>query len=260
MKKLIFLLLAWGSLTVSAQQLLETELNSDDFRLQMVDALPLEDGSSLLLGLGYPLSGFDSTLALVLKVDSSLNLLWARRFKEYARDDFSSLTRLADGHVLITGTFRTSALAPKGGSLIKIDTVGNVLWDRLYADSFDDRIIAAFEQADGSIFLVDRKGVSNSPTKLLVIDAIGNLISSRAYVDEDQKGLVIDAAGTNGQGTYYLVGDQFDPVSSTTDIVVLAVDDSSLIWSQRYRLGRAGFCTEVEVDGNGFIWLADAAR
>jgi hypothetical protein len=257
MKNLIFLLsLLFSCHAIFSQKLIETEL-SGNFKLNLQDALELDDGSRLLTGVATPKIGFDSTMAFVAKVDTALEVLWSKRFKGFRKDDFSVLSPLADGNVLVGGTMRATFASESGGSVFKIDTAGNIIWYKVYSDSYDDRVIAAYEQSDNSLFIVIRKGVTNNPTKVVHANSDGSIISSRAY-EQMSDGLVVDQVGTNGNEVYYLAGDKPNASTSTHNIVILAMDDNGLLWSHEYDLGRSAFCTNVTWTSDGRIALAGA--
>ncbi len=256
MKNHLLLVFLLSFFHLSAQQLIESEL-TNGMKLQLYDALELADGSILMTGLVNPPVGFDSAMSVLVKVDTALQLTWAKRLKGFRRDDFVSLTALSDDNLLVTGTMRGNFNNQSGGSVYKIDTAGNILWHKVYTDSFDDRVIAAFEQADSSLILIDRKGVSNTATKILHTTREGNLLSSRAYKTGNQ-GLVVDEAATNGNGIYYLVGDRFDGNLGYSQLVIQAVTDNAILWSQVYDLGASAFCTDIVCDSQGNLLLAGA--
>ncbi|RMG74400.1 MAG: T9SS C-terminal target domain-containing protein [Bacteroidetes bacterium] len=238
-----------------AQPLLETRLTSS-FDLNWTDAHVLPTGETMLIGFAHPLGAQDSTLALVAKVDTGLNLLWVKRFKGLSRDDLSALTPLSDGNLLIGGTARANFSLEQGGSLIKIDTAGQILWEKVYDDSSDDRVLATFEASSQSLLTVIRKGVTNSPTKVILTNQQGNLTSSRAYVHaSDNQGLVIDAAASDGAGTYYLIGDRPGPAGHR-ELVILAMDTVNMLWSRTYDLGRTAACGGAICDGTGALYLS----
>lgn len=254
MKNVVFILTFFTSFfAATAQQLTESELSSDMI-LRLYDPVQLADGSFFFSGSARPLVGFDSSMAIIAKVDTALQLVWSKRFKGLSQDDFVTLTPLADGNLLAGGTLRGNGINLSGGSVFKIDTAGNILWHKVYTDSYDDRVIAAFEQADTSLVLIIRKGVFNTPSKVVHIASDGTLLNSFACSTNGQ-GLVVDVAGTNGEGIYYLVGDQVNTATGHSQLVLLAVDDNALQWSRTYDMGRSVFCSEIELDSSGDLLL-----
>ncbi|MEM7660453.1 MAG: hypothetical protein AAF399_30400 [Bacteroidota bacterium] len=254
MKYLCFLFLLGCQLAFS-QPLIEREITLDDFRLGLSDGVQLADESWLFSSFAYPRNFADSALALVVKTDAEFRPLWSKRFKGLRNDDFSYITHLRDGHVLIGGTMRQDFSLTNGGSVFKLDTAGNILWHKLYSDSFDDRVEEIFEQADSSLIMVIRKGVTNTATKILHTTKDGDIISEYAYSFANN-GLKFEAATTDGQGTYYLTGDQVDADSAYSIQFVAELTENGLQWFQRYFFGRSVSGNAITLDANGYLWLS----
>jgi len=234
------------------QTLIDRSL-ATDFKMNFQDAIQLADGSIVFAVTGSQFSGFDSTQSVLIKVDTALDVQWIKRYKGYNRDDFASLTLLADGNFLATGTIRTPALAPEGGAVYKLDPDGNVIWYQVYDDSFDDRVIAAFEQTDSTLILVDRKGVTNTPTKVIHASKLGGIISARTYSDSGQ-GLVVDEAASDGQGNYFLIGDRQN--NNQPELVIMAFTDTVPNWTRAFNFGRAIFPTSAICDSSGNLIIS----
>lgn len=235
MKKLLLSLCLLGTM-MQAQTLIEKEF-ATSLPMSMSDATVLPDGSFMLAGYAFP-QGQDSVLAIIMKTDSLLNLKWAKRYKALAKDDFRCITPTSDGNLLVGGAMRQNFVNQSGGSIYKIDTAGNVIWHRVYSDSYDDRTIKIYEQADSSLMIFIRKGVTNQPTKVVHASSNGNMLSERIFF-EGSRGLLVDNVTTDGNGTYYMAGDFFDGSLGYQRFFIAALDASSFLWYREYYLGRA---------------------
>lgn len=120
-----------------------------------------------------------------------------------------------------------------GGSVFKIDTSGNVIWHMMYDEDFDDRVLEIFEQADSSLMIFIREGVTNRPTKVIHASENGNILSQRAYTVGNNQGLLANNVVADENEQYYFSGTVFD--QGTSELFVCAVDDSSLLWYKRFR-------------------------
>ncbi|MEM6263188.1 MAG: T9SS type A sorting domain-containing protein [Bacteroidota bacterium] len=238
-----------------AQNLYETQISVDG-RLRISDVQVAADGHIYLSGAILPPMGFDSSQAVLIKLDSTLNTQWIKRYRATRLDDFAAITQLQDGNLLLTGAIRGFG-SFSGGSAYKIDTAGNVLWNRLYEESRDDRIIRAFEQSNGNLLFIDRKGVTDNPTKLLNTNATGELSNVRAYEDINSNGLVIDVTEEGANGQYYLMGDRRGMSISLRTFILLTITESQLVSSLQYDYQRSGFVSDM-IFHEGFIYIVGA--
>ncbi|MEL6589708.1 MAG: T9SS type A sorting domain-containing protein [Bacteroidota bacterium] len=233
MKRLFLLASLCLSLSVlSAQTLLEKVL-ANEINLGFSDGVRYEDGSWIFSAVAYSITPGDSAMSLVVKTDSSFRPLWAKRYQYLRRDDFSCITRLKDGNVLVGGTMRQSFSNQNGGSVYKLDTAGNVIWHKLYDESFDDRVLDIFEQADSSLMIFIRKGVNNQPTKIIHASQTGDIISQREYTFNNTFGLLANTVVRDDSARYYFSGNVFS--QGTTELYICAVDESNLLWYKRFR-------------------------
>lgn len=250
MKKLAILLFLGFQISF-AQNLYEHQIDYNT-SFGFTDMAQLPGGDFMLTIAAYPHS--DSSQAVLMKVDNSLNLKWAKRFKGLKRDDFGSITPLSDGNVLVGGTYRQQALPNVGGSLYKIDTAGNVLWAKFYSGSFDDRTIKIFEKSDGSLMVFIRQGVSNQPVKVLHITSSGTITSQRTFFD-GSKGIGAEDVCESPNETYYIVG-MATGTMSQTNLFVASVDDQGINWHKGYDFGRSITCYNIEYSTNGRLLVS----
>ncbi|MEO1411974.1 MAG: hypothetical protein AAFW73_18945, partial [Bacteroidota bacterium] len=133
------------------------------------------DGGYLLGGMSNSSAGGDKSESSrgswdywVVKIDGSGNRIWDRTIGGSRDDMCLTLTQLADGNYLLGGLSASPISGEKTavdyGSndfwLVKIDPVGNILWDRTYGGSGDDQLRNLLVAADGSLVL---GGLSDSP-------------------------------------------------------------------------------------------------
>ena len=125
----------------------------------------------------------NSSIAVVIKSDPQLNIIWTKEYNINSHDIFYSITPTSDGDFLIGGAISHDIFdPPKGSSLIKIDASGNVLWNKLYEDLPDDKVIGISELEDGSLMLFISGDSSNESSKVIHTDASGSIISQQKIV------------------------------------------------------------------------------
>lgn len=101
---------------------------------------------------------------------------WIKRYKVFHDDLLRTIHPSLDGKLFIAGNARENFNQQSGGSVLKIDTAGNVIWHKVYSDSYDDGIIHVTQQADSSLVFFNRQGVSGYPIKVIHTDKNGSMI------------------------------------------------------------------------------------
>jgi len=231
----------------TAQTLVERQF-SNSIPLVVGDMHRLPGGDVLMACSSYP-SGLDSSMAILVRTDSLLQPKWSKRFAMQTIDFFSAITPLAGGNLLVGGSSRPPFGTPRGACVYKADTAASVIWHRSYSESADDRILAMFEEADHSLMLFVRKGVNNSPTKIIHADSTGNVLSVRAWFLGSQ-GLFAEGVATDGAGHYYLAGSLFSTSLGYNRLFVCGADTGTVTWCMLYDMGR-------DVSAYGIAWLSD---
>ncbi|MEL6672090.1 MAG: T9SS type A sorting domain-containing protein [Bacteroidota bacterium] len=235
MKNLLLLpLLCLGYLFAPAQPLLERIL-SNEIKFAISDGVQFDDGNWMFSAFAYSVTPGDSAMAIVLKTDSTLTPLWAKRYKYLRRDDFSSITRLHDGNVLVGGTMRQTFSLQDGASVYKLDTAGNVIWHLMYEEDFDDRILDIFEQKDSSLMVFVREGVTNQPINIIHATPTGSILSERTYTWNSTFGVGANTVVADSNERYYYSGQVF--TGGLSEVHVCAVDQTNQFWYKRYVLG-----------------------
>lgn len=234
MKNILLSLCLSISFSVSVAQPLLEKVLSNEIKLALSDGVRFDDGSWMFSAYAYSITPGDSAMAMVIKTDSTFSPLWAKRFEYLRRDDFSCITPLADGNVLVGGAMRQEFSLDYGGSILKLDTAGNLIWHLMYDDKFGDRVLDVFEQADSSLMIFIREGVTNRPTKIVHADKGGSILSQRAYtIDSTNFGLLANNVVADENEQYYFSGSVF--IQGTQELFVCGVNTSNLLWYKRFR-------------------------
>lgn len=126
--------------------------------------------------------GVFSYTCVLIKVDSSFNVLWSRYFEKGVF--LSSGGQTPDGGYVFTGTTKTSNDSNYLLSLVKIDSNGNIIWSRNYEnyEGAFDRVIAPTKT--GNYFLFSNITFSDSvkrvlfDTRLIKVDSLGDTLWS----------------------------------------------------------------------------------
>ncbi|MEO1450323.1 MAG: hypothetical protein AAFV07_12395 [Bacteroidota bacterium] len=222
--------------SAQAQPLFESEFSySQSFGFRT--GVPLPDGGWMMVANWQT---FDSTGAMLVRLDSALQVAWSKRFRYLRRDDFGTITALSDGNFMVGGAMRQNFTLEEGGALYKVDIDGNLIWSKFYDGVFDDRVLAIFEQADSTLMVFVRYGVTNRATRILHLTADGDIISERHFHTDANNSYGVRAEGvtSNGRGKYFLSGRGFNADSSEFFLFVCALTDQGMEWYRQFDFER----------------------
>jgi hypothetical protein len=139
----------------------------------------------------------------VVKVDSLGNYIWSKNYGGSGTEWPGKLLKTLDGGYLITGTTDSNNLDVSnnhGGMdiwIVKINSIGDILWQKTYGGTNDDSISDIFQSNDGNY-------VFSSSTKSNNGDVLfnhGNNKSDSWLVKIDQTGMIIWQKTIGGTGT-----------------------------------------------------------
>ncbi len=251
MKNLTLLLLLIPFFT-NSQVIFQKEI-SYTYTLSLSEITKLPDNG--YMGCGWTKTdAFDSTHAIIVRMDSLMQVQWCKRYIIMARDDFRCIEALSDGNFLVGGTGRSEWSTFYGATMYKIDGSGNVIWHKLYSDVYDDAAMGVFEQDDNSLVLFVRYGVTGQPSKILKTDATGNLISEiELYTENVFPGILFDCVTADGTGYYFVGGHAMNSATGKNMFYIMKTSDDEVIWYNEYDFGRnVAFLYSITVlsDGN----------
>ena len=233
---------------------------------QMRNILATEDGGFLLIGESNSNSGFDKSENgfggydfWVVKIDAMGTVVWNKTYGGNLDDLPLSIFQTTDDNYIIAGS-STSGVSGnkttpnKGNSdfwVIKIDNVGNVLWQRSYGTSKLDHFSDAEQTIDGGIILVGYTNAGITGDKTVATFGMNDywVIKANAIGDIQwqlgaggNKDDWADAVSISNSGNIYIGGSSMSGVSGnktvaslggTFDSWILKLDASgNIVWQK----------------------------
>jgi hypothetical protein len=120
-------------------------------------------------------NGYGYHDAWLAKLDSVGNVIWDKRFGGSDVEHASKMIELNDGYLLLGtsisktgGTILDTGIAENDVWLVKMDTIGNQLWEKRYGGIDDDMGIDIQEAPDGGFWVL---GQTNGPASYDVSEA-----------------------------------------------------------------------------------------
>src|SRR5262245_25160662 len=185
--------------------------------------------------------------AVLLKFDASGTLLWERAWGGAASDEGLAVATASDGSVYIAGTATSFGPSSAGLFVVKFDSAGNLVWQRI-SDGAEGNAVAV--APDGSVYAAGttpRNQIGNFDMVVLKITAAGSLVWQRTY----SAGEVVDPRGrmaAGSDGSIVMAGAIQAAKAGLVDLAGLIVkltSDGALVFDKQF----AGKVTETGEGG-----------
>jgi Immunoglobulin domain len=215
----------------------------------------------------------------VLKLDGNGNKLWERDFGGTNDDELTAIQPTSDGGYVLGG-YSTSGISGNktatnyGGAdywLIKLDSSGNVAWQKSYGGTGDDRLYSVQQTSDNGFLLCGSSDSPPSGTKtaaafggddfwVIKVDATGNKLWEKSYGGSG--GEVLRSAAQTADGGYILGGDSTSGVSGNKtspsfgewDFWVIKADaNGEIVWQKPFGGLDAEYLWKVLPTAGGFM-------
>jgi len=166
-------------------------------------------------------SNHGSADAWVIKIDSSGNLLWQKSLGGSSGDLLLSSLVLNDGNYFLLGTSNSTDGDVTGNHgdqdfwLVKLDTAGNLLWQKCFGGSSSDLGKYIEATSDGNFILGGITGSNDDDVSgnhgdfdfwLLKIDSMGNIIWQKCLGGSAEEFCYRMTAKETGDGGYIMSG------------------------------------------------------
>jgi uncharacterized delta-60 repeat protein len=217
------------------------------------DVAVSSDGSVYVTGITAD-NGND---AVLLKFDTNGTLLWERAWGGAASDEGLAVATASDGSVYIAGTATSFGPSSSGLFVVKFDSAGNLVWQRISDGAQGNAVAVA---SDGSVYAAGttpRNDIGNFDIVVLKITAAGTLVWQRTY----SAGEVVDprgrmAAGPDGSivmvGAIQAARQQFVDIAA---LIVKLTSDGALVFDKQFagRVSETGDGVAIAPDNTIYV-------
>lgn len=185
----------------------------------------------------------------IMKVDKQGEKIWEKIIDELGTDFGYSVLQTDDGGFIIAG--QTGHINSTTGDLwlIKLDSLGNKLWDYKYDEKYSDGALCVKNTIDGGFILSGWTGVTNQTSSgdalLIKTDKKGIKLWSKVFGTENAD--AIHHVQQTSDGGYILVGITGSVFNNTADVWIIKTDsDGNKLWERKYgSKDRADYATSV---------------
>ncbi|MFN5183500.1 MAG: hypothetical protein ACK5D5_10825, partial [Bacteroidota bacterium] len=197
----------------------------------------LETNGGNFLIVGYTLSyGAGSNDVYLIKIDINGNLLWSKTYGGIGDDEGKDIIPTSDGNYVITGRSNSPGNQYYDAFLMKIDPLGNIIWEKNYGGSLYETSRSVKECLDGGYILTGQTlsyGSGGGDVYLIKTDSNGNLVWSKTFGGSsiDDGNVVLE----NPDKTIMIAAETESYGGGAMDVWLLKTDSlGNLLWSQTY--------------------------
>jgi hypothetical protein len=205
---------------------------------------------------GYIITGKSTSLGigwadiLIIRTDAFGDTLWTKSLGGTGYEEINSVRETSDGGFIMAGTY----LPPPSISyalLIKMDSVGTILWTKAYGNSFTQDAKCVQQTSDGGYILCGNAVVFGNTTNdclLMKTDSTGSVLWSKYF------------GTTSSDFAYYVEqttdgGFVFTGSNGFSATIVKTYDDGDLQWAKAFSGAMA--LSLHQTSDNGFAILGE---
>ena len=198
--------------------------------------------------------------AWVLKLDSLGNVVWQKTYGGTGPDSASSIDQTIDGEYVVAGSFMNSTASQSAPWVFKLDSNGNIVWQKTFSAG-NDAFTSITHTSDGGsavagwgTFFLLSCGCQVGPTAWVVrLDTVGNIIWQQVYSTGWNYAYSIEQTSDGG----FVVAGRAHQLTdlSSWDPLVFKIDPmGNLVWQKIYHefFDDEAYSARQTLDG-GFI-------
>ncbi|HKR04409.1 MAG TPA: T9SS type A sorting domain-containing protein [Bacteroidia bacterium] len=194
----------------------------------------------------------------LIKTDSFGDTLWTRTFGGTNIDYGYTVQQTSDGGYIITGRRSGSAGSYPGTYLIKTDTIGNLIWTKMYAGIQNSECFSVQQTIDGGYIITGYTnsyfGVGND-VYLIKTDANGDSLWTKSFAGPGtETGFCVHQTIDGG---YIITGNTSSFGAGGSDILLIKTDTlGNLLWAKTFGGAVSDWAYSVEQTTDGGYIIA----
>lgn len=144
---------------------------------EMIWDIAVRDNGNILFAGRTASSSFGGNDIFLMCTDSQGDTLWTRRYGGDQADEAFRIMDAGNDEFLVCGYQRSFSAGVYDGFLMRVDTLGNIIWSKTYGSEQYDAIYGVSKAADNGYMLVGRTmvlGAGGNSGYIIKTDSLGN--------------------------------------------------------------------------------------
>jgi len=182
------------------------------------------EGDFIISG-NYHDNDTDTCYLWIIKLDSSGNTIWSKKLEGTTWHSFNTITETSDKGYVVTGTTENFGDGKKDIWIIKLDSGGNIAWNKTFGGTNDDSSRSIAATNDGGCIILGNTGYygkGESDGMLVKLNPEGVIEWNKTYGGaDDDLGFAVEQTNDNG---YIISGGTKTDSAGFLDLWVVKTD------------------------------------
>lgn len=235
------------------------ETNFDEHYIFIVDDIEIVEDGIVIIG-SYRDKN-ENYKGFVFKYDLNGKMLWEAKYNENDGYGFNSLAVSSDGNIYVAGYVNSSnsSVSPERGLLIKINKLGQIVWDKSYKD---DQVSSMYNDIliniTGEIIVLGTRDKAEQnvtqQSMLLSYNSDGDEVSEHIYLEEAIEKIYLSK---QNRIIGYGIREENKYTYEDKQIMILNInDDFSISEKNLLDITTYEFIIDIVEDENNFVIMA----
>ena len=207
---------------------------------------------------GFLVAGYIDLDIWIIKLDFSGNITWQKRYGGSSSEYVYSVLQTVDGGYIVAGSTSSFGAGNYDFWVLKLDSAGNVLWQKTYGGSSDDYAGFIKQTSSGGYILAGNSDSFNGGPWIIKLDPEGNITGQNMYYGSYDDSISVSSVQQTIDGGLILTGSKCTGSPVCFSVLWILKLDSYLnpVWNKTYG-SDFGRSIQQTIDG-GYI-VAGAA-
>jgi PKD repeat protein len=198
--------------------------------------------------------------AWIFKLDSNGNPVWQKTYGGSYDDEAKSIQPTSDGGYVVAGFTRSFGGRGSDAWVLKLDSMGNIVWQRAY-DNYEDGSAASIQPtSDGGYIFAGTTSFRNPYWWVVKLDSVGDILWHKYFPDGYQRSSPCCILETSDHQGYIIAG-RVDPWFADMYIRLMELDTSgNVVWQKTYDTDGTDNAFSIQKAGEDGYIVAGSTR
>lgn len=221
-----------------------------------------------LLAVGYAKQPNQNRQTLLICLDSLGNVRWENSYGGTGSEECRVIISAHNSGYLLAGTSNSFGGGTRDGYLVKVDTLGNIEWEKVYGTNWREASFRVLPSVDGNYYIwwvAEDDDMSNGVpsyemrTYIGKIDSVGSALWTRVIHQDFSNWAYLNQLEEIDEGRHLIgSGEKKDPITGVTSGWITKLDSSgNIVWEQYYvndsNAGLGAYLYDHNIASNGDV-------
>jgi len=193
---------------------------------------------------------------LIISLNGHAQLTFQKTFGDTMDNSGFSIAKTTDGGYIIAGK-TTSAFGDDDVYLLRIDSIGNILWSKAYGGSYNESGAKVKPTFDNGYIIAGKTYFGNRHIYLIKTDSVGDTLWTKFYKGEIAGfGNILEQTSDSG---YVIIGYTLDFGTGGYDAYLIKTNkNGDTLWTKTYGVGNVDWGLSIRSTSSGFVIVGES--